>query len=246
MAADLAGQHALVTGAGRGIGRAIALALAAHGAQVTALARSAEQLDEVVRSAAGGSGFGAAAVDVTDDAALESAVEAATRARGPVDVLVNGAGYAPPRTAVVKTAVAEWDRILDTCLRAPMVLSRLVLPEMLTRRRGCIINVVSIAARRPTAREAGYAAAKAGLLAFTRALFAEVRDADVKIAAILPGLTDTAFVPANKRVDRAAFLRPEEVAAAVLQIVRSPASVCPVELVLEPQRDPLRTRAGGR
>ena len=244
---DLTGQHALVTGGGRGIGRCIALRLATHGARVSALSRRAAPLAEVERAAALTSGGVAAVVaDITDDAALAAALRAATAVRGPVAILVNCAGYAPPHTPVVRASVGDWDRTLDTCLRAPMVLSRLVLPDMLERRRGCIVNIASVAARRAAAGEAGYAAAKSGLLAFTRALFAEVRDAGIKVSALCPGLVDTAFVPTNKRVDRGAFLQPDDVADAVLQILAAPPRCCPVEIDIEPQHDPFKQSPAGR
>jgi len=244
---DLTGQHALVTGGGRGIGRAIASRLATRGARVSAVARNVTQLAAVVRATAGSAGEVAAVVaDVTDDAAITAALRTATAARGPVDILVNCAGFAPPRAPVAKSSVGDWDRTLDTCLRAPMVLSRLVLPDMLERRRGCIVNIVSVAARRAAAGEAGYAAAKSGLLAFTRALFAEVRDAGIKVSALCPGLVDTAFVPPNKRVDRGAFLQPDDVADAVLQILAAPPRCCPVEIDLEPQHDPFNRSPAGR
>jgi NAD(P)-dependent dehydrogenase (short-subunit alcohol dehydrogenase family) len=105
---------------------------------------------------------------------------------------------------------------------------------------GIIVNVASSAARRMPPGEAIYAAAKAGLIAFTHAAFAELRERGIKLSVIIPGLVDTPLIPHNKRLDRALMLRPEDVAAAVMTIVNAPAGACPVEMVLEPQRDPLR------
>jgi 3-oxoacyl-[acyl-carrier protein] reductase len=231
-----------VTGASRGIGRAIAVRLARNGATVGALARSAPELAELP-DLAGAGRIVPLVADVTDDAALEDRVASFVQACGSVELLVNNAGYAAPRTAIVESAIGDWDRTLATCLRAPMVLSRLVLPAMIERSSGCIINIVSTAARNARAGEAAYAAAKHGLLGFTRSLFAEVREHGIKVAALSPGLVDTAFVPQNKRVDRAKFLRPDDIAEVVLQIVRTPAHLCPLETVVEPQQDPTsRTR----
>ncbi|MBV8843142.1 MAG: SDR family NAD(P)-dependent oxidoreductase, partial [Bryobacterales bacterium] len=85
-----------------------------------------------------------------------------------------------------------------------------------------------------------YAATKAGLVAFTRACAAEFRDKRVRTTVILPGLTDTSFIPQHKRLDRSAMLRPEDIAAAVIGVLNTPSSICPVELVLEPAREPMR------
>jgi short-subunit dehydrogenase len=120
------------------------------------------------------------------------------------------------------------------------VLSRLLLPEMLAHRRGAIVNVASIAARTARAGEAAYAAAKAGLVAFTHALFAEVRDSGIKVVAVCPGYVDTAFIPPNRRIDRSKFLHPEDVAGAIFQVLTCAPRACPTEVIVEPQFDPER------
>ena len=107
---------------------------------------------------------------------------------------------------------------------------------------GAIVNVASAAARSTSAGEAVYAATKAGLVAFTRAAFAELRSSGVKVAVIIPGLVDTALIPPNKHLDRSLMLAPEDVAGAVMSVLRTPAHACPVEIALEPQRSPERAR----
>jgi len=119
-----------------------------------------------------------------------------------------------------------------------MVLVRLVLPDMLAHGYGTIVNIASIAAKRGRAGEAAYAAAKFGLIGFTQSLFAEVRDHGIKVVAICPGLVDTDLIPQNKRVDRAKFLQPSDIADAVFDVLASPVRACPTEIVLEPQYDP--------
>jgi short-subunit dehydrogenase len=119
-----------------------------------------------------------------------------------------------------------------------MVMSHLALPDMLVHKRGAIVNVASVAARSPHPGEAAYAAAKAGLLAFSSALFAEVRDSGIKVVTVCPGYVDTAFVPPNRRVDRGKFLRPADVAETIFDMLTFPAHACPTEIVVQPQFDP--------
>jgi NAD(P)-dependent dehydrogenase (short-subunit alcohol dehydrogenase family) len=233
-------QEALVSGAGRGIGRAIALRLSAAGCRVAALGRTAATLEETARAAeaAGGAPVLPVAVDITRDEDLEAALRIVIERLGRITVLVNNAGFAPPRASVLKTPLADWDRTLNTCLRAPMVLTRLVLPDMLAHGRGAIVNIASVAGKRGRAGEAAYAAAKFGLLGFTQSLFAEVRGHGIKVAAICPGLVDTDLIPPNARVDRGKFLQTSDVADAVFDVLVRPLRACPTEIVLEPQYDP--------
>jgi 3-oxoacyl-[acyl-carrier protein] reductase len=232
---------ALVTGAGRGIGRAIAVRLVQAGCRVAALARTESELAETVRAAAEAAPdvpVLSVRADVTRDSDLAMAVRVIVERLGRIAVVVNNAGFAPPRGTLLKTSLADCDRTLATCLRAPMVLTRLVLPDMLAHGQGAILTIGSIAGKRGRAGEAAYAAAKFGLLGFTQSLFEEVRSHGIKVAAICPGLVDTGFIPPNKRVDRAAFLQPSDVAEAVYAVLSSPARACPTEIVLEPQSDP--------
>jgi hypothetical protein len=134
------------------------------------------------------------------------------------------------------------DRMIAVNLRAPIVLTRLAAAAMTPLGAGTIVNVASSAAIKAPAGEAVYAATKAALIAFTRASFHEMRQSGLKLSVILPGLVDTALIPNNKRLDRAAMLSTADVADAVMQIVNSPARSCPVEVTLEPQLDPERPR----
>jgi len=242
---DTRQRVALVTGAGRGVGRAVAIALAQAGFSLCLAARTREELEQTREL----SGLAPARslivlIDLAQEEAPESLIGAACEHFGRLDVLVNNAGWAPARTPLIKSGAADQDRILATNLRAPIALARLAAMRMAAQESGgVIVNLASVAARRMPAGEAIYAAAKAGLIAFTHAAFAELRERGIKLSVIIPGLTDTTLIPHNKRLDRSLMLRPEDVAAAVMNIIDAPAGVCPVELVLEPQRDPLR---GGR
>ena len=234
---------ALITGAGRGIGRAIALALAREGYSLSIAARTREELDETRRLT--GLPIERALIvliDLADEESAEAVVETTLDCFGRLDVLVNNAGWAPPRTSLIKMNSADAGRILAVNLRTPIVLSRMAAIAMAERGSGAIINIASVAARNMPAGEAVYAASKAGLVAFTHAAFAELGDRGIKVSVIIPGLVDTALIPNNKRLDRQLMLAPHDVAAAVLEIVKSPSRVCPVEVVLHPQRRPERTR----
>jgi 3-oxoacyl-[acyl-carrier protein] reductase len=230
---------ALVTGAGRGIGRAIALELARTGFALGLAARSRDELEETRRL----SGLAPrlaliVLIDLAQGEAPDALIETVTSHFGRIDVLVNNAGWAPPRSALVKISTADQDRMIALNLRAPISLARLAAAQMQKQGGGAIINIASSAARKAPAGEAVYAATKAGLAAFGRACFAELRQNGIKVSTIIPGVVDTALIPQNKRLDRDAMLTPADVAAAVMQIVNAPRNVCPVELVLEPQREP--------
>jgi short-subunit dehydrogenase len=235
---------ALVTGAGRGIGRATALALARDGYALCLAARSFDELEETRRlSGLEPSRSLIVLIDLAGEDSPQELFDAALDHFGQIDVLVNNAGWAPPRTPLLKTSAATQDRILAVNLRAPIALARLAAARMAkSAGGGAIVNVASAAARSTSAGEAVYAAAKAGLVAFSRAAFAELRSSGVKVAVITPGLVDTALIPPNKHLDRSLMLAPEDVAGAVMSVLRTPAHACPVEIALEPQRSPERAR----
>ncbi len=230
---------ALVTGAGRGIGRAIAVALAREGFSLCIAARTREQLEETRRlTSLEPERSLIVLIDLAEHDGPETLFTAATDHFGRLDVLVNNAGWAPARTPLHKTGEADLDRMIALNLRTPIALTRLVVTAMSAQGRGTIINIASSAGRASPAFEAIYAATKAGLIAFSRASFAELRKHGIKVSVVIPGLVDTALIPPNKRLDRGRMLSPNQVAEAAMQIINSPAGVCPVEIVLEPQFDP--------
>ena len=237
----LSGQVALITGAGRGIGRAVALRLARVNITVVLAARTKSQLDETASLA---QQLGAEALplptDVTQDDQTEALVDTALSRFGHIDIVVNNAGGGPPRTSIVKARRADWEAVLRTNLWATMLVSKLVLPAMLARQRGTIINICSQAGLAGRAGEAAYAAAKFGVRGFSQALLEEVREKGIKVSTIYPGYVNTAMIPPNKRLQRHKMLSPDDVAEAVYQIVISPPHCCPVELVLQPLSDPLK------
>ena len=237
---SLTGKVAVVTGAGRGIGRAIGVALGRAGARVVLAARSAAELRAVAEEIRGGNGDALdLPTDVTRDDELERLVQRTLKEWGPIDILVNNAGWGKTGP-IVNAKPEDWDATLKVNLRAPMILTRLVLPVMQEKKSGAIINIGSISAKAGQANTAAYSASKFGLLGFTQSLFEEVREYGIKVSVIHPGFVDTPLIPQNKRVDRSKMIHPDDIAETVLYVLSSPLNSCPVEITVRPQQSPYR------
>lgn len=238
----LTGQVALITGASRGIGRAIALRLARAQATVVLMARTASDLDAAASEiqTVGGEVV-VMPCDVTHDEQVATLVPAAISQLGHLDILVNNAGGGIPRTPIVKSRLSDWEWTLRVNLWATMHLTRLVLPEMIARRSGAIINITSLAGLTGKGGEAAYAAAKFGVRGFSQSLFEEVREFGIKVCAVCPGYVDTNLIPPNRRIDRGKMLSPKDVAEAVYSVAVAPPRSCPTEIILQPQYDPMKT-----
>jgi len=187
---DLSGRVALVTGASRGIGRAIATKLAGQGATVVAAARgdnAAATVEEIV--GAGGKAE-VASLDVSDAAASAAFVSNAFEKHGRIDILVNNAGIAKDQL-LLRMDRGEWDEVIATNLTATFTLTQAVLKPMIRQRSGRVICISSVVGQAGNAGQANYAASKAGLIGFAKAVAQEVASRNVTVNVIAPGLIET-------------------------------------------------------
>ncbi|HXF71203.1 MAG TPA: SDR family oxidoreductase [Actinomycetota bacterium] len=231
----LAGTTALVTGAGRGLGRAIAAVLSDAGARVFAADVAWE--DE---QAAGGNepiparGIEPILLDVADRGSVRAAVEAVEAAAGPIRVVVNNAGI-DVTAPFEEIDPATWDRIIDVNLRGPANVSRAVWGSMRRAGGGSIVNVVSTAARRAWANASAYHASKWGLLGFSHALHVEGREAGIRVTAVIAGGMRTPFLLDRfPGIDPSTLQEPEAVAAAVRFAVTQPEGTVIPEIMVVP------------
>jgi 3-oxoacyl-[acyl-carrier protein] reductase len=231
---------ALVTGAGRGIGKAVSVSLAKAGCRVVLAARTREQIEAVQKEilSQGGEAL-AIPTDLTVDEDIQRLVEASQSKWGVVDILINNAGWGK-RAPVVGASLTDWDQTFRLNLRAPMVLAKALLPNMIAKREGAVINIGSVSGKTGEANGAAYSASKFGLIGFTESLYEEVREHGIKVAVILPGFVDTPLIPPNRQLERSKMIQADDIAQTVLFVLTSPATCCPVEITVRPQRTPYR------
>lgn len=224
MSFSLEGQVALITGASRGIGRAVALELGRMGATVVGTATSESGAADIGKglAEAGIKGCGLA-LNVTDQAACESVLAEVEKEFGVVGILVNNAGITRDNLAM-RMKDEEWDSVLETNLKSVFRMSRLVMRGMMKARGGRIINITSVVGSAGNPGQANYAAAKAGVAGMSRALARELGSRNITVNCVAPGFIDTDMTRALPEAARDALLgnialgrlgRPEEIAAAV-------------------------------
>ncbi len=191
MSGSLEGKVALVTGASRGIGKDIALALAAEGAEVVAAARSSESAAATASAiAAAGGRARAVALDVSDDASVHAAVARLLEDYAKIPILVNNAGITRDNL-ILRMKKEEWDAVVDTNLTGIYRMCRALVPGMVRARYGRIVNVTSVVARLGNAGQANYAASKAGIEGMSRSLARELASRNVTVNCVAPGFIDT-------------------------------------------------------
>ncbi|HET7340992.1 MAG TPA: SDR family NAD(P)-dependent oxidoreductase [Methylomirabilota bacterium] len=236
MSQALDGKVAIVTGAGRGIGRAIAIAFAAEGAAVALASRSRADLASVaaeIRERQHGRAL-AIPTDVTQDGAVDALVEQVLTDLGRLDILVTSAGTAA-FGPVADSKPADWDGMLALNLRAVMVCCRAVLPTMVRQRAGLVLNLSSIATKRALPGSAVYTASKAAVEGFSRVLAEELRPHGVRVGVLVPGAVDTPIWDAmGASPPRDKMLRPEDVARAAVLMATLPPQASLEELTLLP------------
>lgn len=236
----LSGRHALVTGGGRGIGRAVAAALSSAGATVTVLGRQQAALDDAVAS---GHAAGVIVADVTDAAAIDAGVKAAEAARGPFDILVANAGAA--ETAPFgKTDPEQFRRLFELNVLGIVNCAQILLPGMVARKTGRIVAVASTAGLKGYGYVSAYVTSKHAVVGLVRSLAIETAKSGVTVNAVCPSFTDTDLVRESvaaitkktgrseqdvvaqyvKDVPMARLIKPEEVAAAVVYLCSAEAS----------------------
>jgi NADP-dependent 3-hydroxy acid dehydrogenase YdfG len=241
MADPLSGKVVFVAGASSGMGRAIAVAAAGAGATLILLGRSRQGLEATLARIAHVAPAASASA-VSADAADANALAAATTEIDleAVDILVNSVGTNIVERGFDQLTLSSWAGMVDSNLTAAFNLCKLVVPAMRRRRRGLIVNIVSIAARKPDRSGAAYQASKAGVLALTHAIMEEEWQNGIRATAILPGMTDTPLLdkrPEPIRAEvRAAALQPEDIAEACLFVMRLPERAHVPEIQMQPSQ----------
>jgi len=207
----LSGQVAIVTGGGRGLGRAVAETLAGLGASVVVASRNAPELDEVVRSIRRAKGHALAqTADVSDDRQVQELALATERWVGPATILVNNAGVIEPIAPLARSDPALWLRNVGVNIGGTYMPTRALLPGMIERAFGRIVNISSGSATRPTAGWTAYSASKAGVVQLTRSLALELEGTGVTAVAYNPGAMDTEMQGRLRRLSTAQFPRSDE------------------------------------
>jgi len=215
----LDGKVAVVTGAGRGIGRAIAKALAGRGAHVVLAARTKEQIEAVAAEivAAGGKATPVVA-DVSDEASV-AGLFGEVRSLGRLDILINNAGIGL-FGQVKEFAAEDFDRVINTNLRGTFLCCREAMRIMVPRRAGFIINISSVVGFKGYPNQAAYTASKHGVMGLTKSLAVEAQEHNIRVSVIMPGGVDTGLVgDARPDLDRSALMQPEDVAETVLYLL---------------------------
>ncbi len=232
---SIEGKVAIVTGASKGIGKAIAEVFAKSGVKVVLAARTRKVVEQVADDLKEtGADVLAIPTDVTDDKAVQSLITETLDIYQKLDILINNAG-AGVFGNVIDFDHTDWDTVINSNLKGVFLCSKFALPHLIADGGGQIINVLSIAAKVAFPASGAYCAAKAGALAFTKVLAAEVRQQNVRVTAVLPGSVETPFwddIPEHPDFDK--MLKPEHIADAILSVCQQPNGMVTEEIVVMP------------
>lgn len=235
----LSGQVAVVTGAARGIGEAIAHRLAAMGAAVLLTARDQNRLAQVKTEIEQKGGKASVwPCDLTDAAAVATFGEQVKREHGRCDILVNNAGIGVARKPLLELSVEEWDNLMHTNLRAPFLMIRGLAPLMIAANSGHIVNISSLAGKNVLPGGAAYSASKWGLNGLTYSVAEELRQHNVRVSVIAPGSVNTHFGDDKSAKDRTRMIQPADVAQVVAMLVTQSSTSFVSEILLRPTMKP--------
>jgi 3-oxoacyl-[acyl-carrier protein] reductase len=236
-ASPLAGRTALVTGASRGIGRAVAFRFARLGARLLLVARDQKALAEVRRQIVDLANAAAEELpcDLTSDSEIQALFSHIDQAGG-CDILINSAGIGRIGAPLHEIPLEDFDAVIATNLRAPFLLMRAVIPHMIARRAGDIVNISSLAGQGPLANGAAYAASKWALNGLSYSAAEELRSHNIRVSVVAPGSVNTDFGRGGK--DRTKMLQPDDVAATVAMLVTQPRHSFISEVRMRPTQKP--------
>jgi 3-oxoacyl-[acyl-carrier protein] reductase len=234
---ELKGAAGIVTGGSRGIGRAIAEALAKEGVRLVLGGRDAARLQEAARAIGGETDT--VAGDVGDETIAARLVEAATRRFGRLDVVVNNAGIGH-HGKLEDMDPAEFDRVYRTNVRGPFLLMKAAIPVMRRQKSGTLVSLASLAGRNPVPMRAAYAATKWAMIGLSRSVLQEVRKAGIRVIILEPGSTLTEFGhDASKMAQAEKLVRPEDVAAVLVASLKLPDRATVSEIEIRPTDPPV-------
>jgi 3-oxoacyl-[acyl-carrier protein] reductase len=240
----LESQVALVTGAGRGVGEAIAIRLAAMGAHVLLVARNADELNRVrERIIQAGGAASVFSCDLTNPSAVAELGTAVAEKHKRCDILVNNAGIGIDGKYLHEVSPDEWDLIFDTNLRGPYLMMRALAPLMIAARSGHIVNISSLAGRNPLPKGAAYSASKWGLNGLTYSVAEELRQYNIRVSVVAPGSINTDFSDHSGRgaasgKDPNKKLQPDDIASVVATLVLQPPQSFISEVLMRPTQKP--------